>query len=534
MLERLKLLPAKLLEIWNKYTKRQKTIIISMVAGIVVMLLILILVVGRTRYIALQKFGDLVMARRATEELGNAGIKHKVDKDGLTVLVDDKKMLEATYLFASEEFTQSTGFDASELFNNSMSTTTYDRLIRTNLSQQNKIADELMKTIDGIDFARVSFNIQNDRNNSILASQKDISCSIFLETNNRWRNSNAEAIAITVAHALGNSSTDNIAIIDQNSVLLFNGSMDESYYSSDKRMQFERGMTDLAIEAAINLGMANNFHHVDAGINYVFNYDEESTVYKQYLAAEDQEQGVQSFYKRITSESEGSSGNPPGTDSNDEETSYYIQNTGVGSSSYENLEIHYMPNEKLTTFMKAVGEIDRDKSSGAIILTRNKEYSRADLEIMGVLEGTTYEAYTFNNRDPVTIDVPQVLVEFYSNAMGIPQENLTIIAYEQSLFLDDEPTIINWDLILKIALASLIIGLLIFVIFRGMAPEEVTELEPELSVEQLLATTKDSQSLEDIEYGAMSETRKMIEKFVDENPEAVANLLRTWLEDDWE
>ena len=29
------------------------------------------------------------------------------------------------------------------------------------------------------------------------------------------------------------------------------------------------------------------------------------------------------------------------------------------------------------------------------------------------------------------------------------------------------------------------------------------------------------------------ETRKLIEKFVDENPEAVANLLRNWLNEDW-
>ena len=28
-------------------------------------------------------------------------------------------------------------------------------------------------------------------------------------------------------------------------------------------------------------------------------------------------------------------------------------------------------------------------------------------------------------------------------------------------------------------------------------------------------------------------TRKMIEKFVDENPEAAANLLRNWLNEDW-
>jgi flagellar M-ring protein FliF len=73
----------------------------------------------------------------------------------------------------------------------------------------------------------------------------------------------------------------------------------------------------------------------------------------------------------------------------------------------------------------------------------------------------------------------------------------------------------------------------LFVVFRGVKPVEVTELEPELSVEQLLATTKENQTIEDIEFNEVSEVRRMIEKFVDEKPEAVAQLLRNWLNEDW-
>ena len=88
---------------------------------------------------------------------------------------------------------------------------------------------------------------------------------------------------------------------------------------------------------------------------------------------------------------------------------------------------------------------------------------------------------------------------------------------------------------LMIILTVLIAGLLIFVIIRGTSPVEVTELEPELSVEDLLATTQDEekQNLDEIELSEKSETRIMIEKFVDENPEAVAMLLRNWINDEW-
>ena len=77
----------------------------------------------------------------------------------------------------------------------------------------------------------------------------------------------------------------------------------------------------------------------------------------------------------------------------------------------------------------------------------------------------------------------------------------------------------------------LIIALLAFVVFRSTRPVVVEEIEPETSVEDLIAST--NVPLEDIEYEEGSEALKAINKFVDENPEAVANLLRNWLSDEW-
>ena len=80
----------------------------------------------------------------------------------------------------------------------------------------------------------------------------------------------------------------------------------------------------------------------------------------------------------------------------------------------------------------------------------------------------------------------------------------------------------------------MIFGLLAFVVFKSTRPVQVLETEPELSVEALLASTKENQPVEDIDLNEKSETRKAIDKFVDENPEAVALLLRNWLDEEWE
>ena len=244
---------------------------------------------------------------------------------------------------------------------------------------------------------------------------------------------------------------------------------------------------------------------------------------------------MQSIYKHVTSENTNGQGDIPGTDSNDE-NDYYIQNSGSGNSSYESEEIHYLPSEKTTKTMRSLDIINRDNSSGAIVLKRVRQYSERDLEVLGLLGEMTYEEYKIRNSEPVEVTDEELLAgyrEAFSMATGIDGSRLAIRIIEIPNYVDLPEEGINWNLILTIVLFVLIIGLLIFVVFRVSKPEEVIETEPELSVEKLLATTKENQSLEDLEFSEGSETKRMIEKFVDENPEAVAALLRNWLSDDW-
>ena len=89
---------------------------------------------------------------------------------------------------------------------------------------------------------------------------------------------------------------------------------------------------------------------------------------------------------------------------------------------------------------------------------------------------------------------------------------------------------------MQIILAVLVFLLLGYVVFRSTRKEKVPEMEEELSVESLLESTKENQedNLADIGYSEKSEVRLLIEKFVEENPEAAAALLRNWLSDEWE
>ena len=158
------------------------------------------------------------------------------------------------------------------------------------------------------------------------------------------------------------------------------------------------------------------------------------------------------------------------------------------------------------------------------------------MEDQGALDEMSFDEYVDANSNVTEQEVPENLPQLVAAATGIAENNIQIRVVEKPVFEAKEESSFgdNVTNYLMIILTVLIAGLLIFVIIKGTSPVEVTEMEPELSVEDLLATTQENEpGVDEIELSDKSETRIMIEKFVDENPEAVALLLRNWINDDW-
>ena len=74
--------------------------------------------------------------------------------------------------------------------------------------------------------------------------------------------------------------------------------------------------------------------------------------------------------------------------------------------------------------------------------------------------------------------------------------------------------------------------------FRSTRKQPEQEIEPEISAEDLIRSTQSQEEpqeeQEDIAFAEKSETRILIENFVENNPEAAASLLRNWLNEEWE
>lgn len=540
MMDRLIAIKDKFLAFWDKYTTKQKTLIISVVLAIFFAVVLLGYFLTRPVYTELVKLsGDTASTFDSALSSGGIDYKKESDSKGNTVFSVEQSQYSDAVLLMGENKITDTEMSWDDAFNNDMTVSSAEKQTKATLALQSSIRKGLMN-FDGVEDATVYVNRPTD-DGTIFSEKKEtsVSASLKLAKGSEITSETAQAIAYYLANAVGNSTTDNIILTDTTGNLLYGQKEDNTLGGSVSGSDdYKEKLRNTFCKNVSNMLMKAGYDDVQIGsANIKFNMDKVTELVKTYTANEGQDQGLYSSSYNYKSTGNSGSGGVPGTDSNGDQTDTMIQNTGSSNSETTLDKYNYLPNETVQNIEHEVGAVEPDQSSIGIVLTKYNVIKEETLESQGLLKDTTFEEYVNNNSAVTDLQVPQELITLVSAATGIATNNITIQikqkpvyeAKENSSFMD------NASNYLMVILTLLIAGLLVFVIIKGTSPVEVTELEPELSVEDLLATTQedDKQDLDEIELSDKSETRQLIEKFVDENPEAVALLLRNWINEDW-
>lgn len=538
MLERLKGIQTRIVEFWNRFTSKQKTLIVSITAAVILTLVALIVLLNRTTYVDLVTFDNTADAANAKTVLDDSAIPYKVSGNGLSFTVDEKSEAQARLALGENNIATNVNKDVDWALENSMSTTDSERNLKQKILTQNQIGNDL-ELIDGIKQASVQITVP-DSTNSLLSSEKETTASVLLITTGDFDSANIEGIANYVATSLGNKTTDSIRIVDQTGSLLFGGDNDANTTagSAAQTVKITKQVTD-NIQDQVRGLFVNSGIYNDADVKANLDIDLDSTtINDEHHYTDDTEDDTGPLVEQYTYDAANVDGTAgiPGTDTNDELVQDYEIRNGTSANSSANVVKNVFHDSVTNTVTeKAVGTVNTANSTIAVVLLKYKIYDEANMKKSGELKGTTFEAFQNEHSEQTPLDVDDATYALVEKATGISQDNIQIQAFEVPLFYPKEvsaaDTVTNY---LQFLLAILIVALLCFVVFKGMKPVEVTEMEPELSVEALLATTKENQTLEDIEFSDKSATRQQIERFVDENPEEVALLLRNWLNDDWD
>ena len=538
MLDRLKTIQTKIVEFWNRFTSKQKTLIISISAAVILTLVALIVLLNRTHYVELVTFDNTSDAAAAKEVLTEAGVDFSVSGNGLTFTVDEKNEANARLALGENNIATNKDTDRDWLFDNSMSTTDSERQLKNKIVKQNEIANHL-ELIDGVKQANVQITIP-DSTNSLLSEEKEASASVLLITTEEMSTDSIEGIANWVATSLGNKTTNNIRIVDQSGKLLFGGDNNTSTASgaAAQTLKIKQQVTDNVQDQVRSLFVNSGIYN-DAEVKANLDVDlDKTTINDEHHYTDDEEEDTGPLVEQYTYSAENTDGTAgiPGTDSNDGTVNdYEILNGTNANSNADVVKQTWHDSVTTTASEKAVGTVNTANSTIAVVLSKYVIYDEAKMKKAGQLVGTNFDTFQEENGDRKAIEVDEETYALVQMATGINRENIQIQAFEVPLFYPKETSTVDTAAnYLQFILAILIVALLCFVVFKGMRPVEITELEPELSVEALLATTKENQTLEDIEFSDKSATRQQIERFVDENPEEVALLLRNWLNDEWE
>lgn len=536
MPDRLRQISNRFLDFWNRYNRRQKAIIFSSLAVVVITMVILVAVLSRPNYEVLAHCQNYNEMSQVKDLLSEQGIPYKLDQNTMTVSVPKKNLVDAEMLLSTNDI-KVAGFSFEDAMSSSFSTTESDKQKRWQYFLGYQIADKLM-TLDKIDDARVEVNFQ-DSSNSLFNTQNGSSVSAILKLNDEMDEEEAETIAYFIKNIVPNLALKDISIISTTGTNLYTGELDGtagSVSSLNKQLKYARQLSNVTANDIRNQVLSTGIYgDVKVVVNFDIEWSNFEKVLHEYSVPEGNEQGY--FEHTYLEKSSGGStvGGTPGTESNDEDTDYDINDGTATNSSYLKEEYYYLVNELVTTETTTPGDVIKDTSTVAAVFTKNVIYNEDEVRELGYLEDITWEEFKAQNAETKMIDFDQDWITNISRGTGIPVANISIMAYEKHFFYDSKSSNRPFSFYLQLLMAAAILGLLAFIVFRSSKPITVEETEPELSVEQMLATTKETQqSVEDIDLQEKSEVRKAIEKFVDENPEAVALLLRNWLDDGWD
>ncbi len=532
LLEKLKELGNRILEWWNRFTAKQKTLIVVVASTVILAIVIIVTVLKQPQYILLRECESTAEAAEVRDLLEEEGLTYQVSDDGLTVTILKSQLSNANLLLGANNI-QAASYGIDNVTDGSFATTESDKQKKYVVYLQKYLEHDVIEQFTAVESANVTLNIpEND--GTLIASEEESYAWILLTLKDEFTTESASYLARAVATAIGNETTNNIVIMDNEGNMLFTG---EDNYSVSGSANAQLSVKAEAEKLVINevrkvlLG-TKEFDNVEVASNLVLDFSTTDKTEHTYTPADGQTQGVYSHADIYSSENENGVGGVPGTDSNDDDTTYVLEDDSTSSSTVSEESYDYLPNETITTTTTPAGLIDYGSSSLAAALIKYNIIREEDVRTQGLLDGVTWEEYKLANTERTKIDVDEDLYATVSKATGISTENITLVAYSENLFFDAEGSNITATDILQIVLIIVILALLAFVVLRSMRGEKHEEEEEELAVEGLLQSMPENQ-LEDISVDNESEEKKLINKFVEENPEAAANLLRNWLNEDW-
>lgn len=539
---------------WKGLDKVQQRRLVMATAGLVVALGVTIFFAVRPTWVILESNLDFTTSSEIRQLLDDAGIPHRVSQGGRVIEIREQDHSDAMI----EVRTNASAFTMGDRFllqnvldeiNMSTSEDTRQEMFRR--AQENQLAEDLT-SIQGIEDANVTLVLADTR--SAFLGTAESSASIILTTSRQLTQQESLQLASNIANSVESLSIENVTITDQNLQNIFNGAAaGDERFGANNSEQDARLQQTLLMEHRVMSIFSPFFSDVRVSANVVINMTETTTVARVFENPSDTGEGFITESERLEETATGTAPAmpEPGVAANEGGFPFNLMGGAQGDTEATRTAVTEtrVYNEINTTTISPSGALNHAESNLAVLLSNDIFVHQSTFEQQGILpEGVigddtmTWDMIILSNQNPIPLLIDADLVSAASNATGIPEESITVMAFGNLIFIDAPQVPIDFYSIILFVILVVLLALLIYGLIRSRKTEEIIDVEPELSVEDLLVSTRieeaqieqETQSLQEIAYSIDSEVKQQIDKFVHEKPEAVAQLIRSWMNEGWE
>jgi len=542
--ERLQAVQTRISDTWGALDRNRRIQLAAIAAVFLLALGATLYLNLRTRMEVLVDNRDLTVVSGMQNALNDAGIRNRVVNNGRGLAVDQRRVVDAKVLIAQEgllEDTGGSGFTYLDALNFSGMGTT-ETIKRSNMKKvkETELA-EALTLFDGINRATVNLTIP-DENYYFVRPVETARASAVLTVSRPLTKQESLTVARFLCASVKGLTMDNIEISDQNFNVVYSGLQESSGFEGSRYDQELLRKNDMDMK--IRVSLAPLFDAITViNDNLQFNWDrvtEVSELISPPVVGSNSGVILRETTERQTSSSTNNAA-APGLVANDLVGNTYQTQNAAGitnaSNSANNTEFGF--NRTQRTWEQSTGALDTDASTIAVMVYRNVIYDESQMS--GQMGGLTWEEFKTNTREtPLDIDFAPIS-DIISKGTGLDAANISVFGYAVPVFIDAQENNMNTGQAALFSILALLLLMLAYGLFRSMPKVDVVELVPELSVEELLETTRMEEAkqaamstLQEIELDEGSQSKKLIEKFVNEKPEAVAQLMRNWLNDNWE
>jgi flagellar M-ring protein FliF len=511
-------------EFWGNLDKSQKTRFYITSAIVVIAVTISIIVLTRPQRTVLFTNSDKKQIGEMISILNENGIWNEAGDNGNSIIIDKKDNSRAQILLAQEGYPREGFTFADAISSIGLTATQQDR---ENIWKHQKVSDleAKLEMLDNIDKAAVTLAVpERSIFPNASGEQPRPTAYVMVKPNRKLTPVQVEGIVMLVSRSVENLDPKDVTVVDNNSNILNPTYADDSISAANSQEEM-RKKRELELQQKVmdyfGAGQSDNFDTLTVVANVTLDFDKEKSQTKKITNPEGMEGGA--VISSSTSEEKvknAGNGGEPGMGTNPGGVNAPTYQTGSDTvSEYSNIheEINYGYDEMLSEHEKAAGKMIPEESGLALTLwygRRVTDDSRLSDEFIN--------------------DVRLAL----STATGIPVRNISISRFRLAPMETVEET--TADMIRKLVndygffalMLLLIIGLLVVGIPRKKERAEAPFV-PQMATGPRFVIPEE-EPVPEIELEERSEIKKQIDKFVRQKPDAVAQLLRNWLSDDWD